>query len=103
MAAVLLTSLVLLGYTIYLRHSFSVSQLAISVPLLALAAMVYVVARTLHFRHLHRSAAVLFRGQAAGGHPHHVSGVPRWVEQLNNIAFGIALAALIPLVGLVTR
>ncbi len=98
MPAALVTSLAVIALTTHLRHSFLLAQLPISVTLLVLALAAQRVARTLHFRFLHRSAAGLSRCEDA--RDRHVQGVPRWVEQLANVAFGLDLAAVIPLIGL---
>lgn len=97
MPIVFLTTLAFIALSEHLRHTYALSRLAVSCPLLLVAALLYIVARTLHMRLLRRTAERVAHGTPARARLGDAPGVPHWVQALANVAFGIALAALIPL------
>ena len=74
------------------RHVFGVSRLASSAALVVVGAVLWLLASRLHAAAMRRAARDL---EAVSGRSH---GVPRWVEELRNVAFGLALGGLVPLV-----
>ena len=75
-----------------LRHTFGFSRLAVAGALLGASVVLWVVARRLHEASMRRAVREIDRPTGS------TRGVPRWVEELGNVAFGFALAGLIPLV-----
>lgn len=98
MPVVFVTTLALIALASWVRHLYSLPQTSMSALLLLMAVLIYAAARGLHFRYLRRTAAELTASPSAPGARHHVPGVPRWATELTNVAFGAALAALVPLV-----
>lgn len=74
------------------RHVFGVSRLAVSGPLVVAGALVWLLASRLHDRGMRRAAHDVASAPGAS------RGVPRWVEQLRNVAFGLVLGGVAPLV-----
>lgn len=74
------------------RHVLGVSRVVVSGVLVAAGAIIWFLASRLHAAAMRRAAQDL---TAAPGRSR---GVPRWVEELRNVAFGLALGGLVPLV-----
>ncbi|KAA0254738.1 hypothetical protein FBQ97_16395 [Acidobacteria bacterium ACD] len=73
-----------------------VPRLLVSVVLLALAGALHFLRVALYRQAVRRKAEALARPGSGGGPPA-PSAVPRWILELTNLSFGIALAAVLPL------
>jgi hypothetical protein len=95
MPVVFVVTIALIAATRYLKHQLGLSRLALSGALLGTAVVLWMVATRLHVSAIRRMTKDLADPASAS---HESRGVPRWVEELVNVALGVALAGLVPLV-----
>jgi hypothetical protein len=95
MPVVFVVTIALIAAGRFLRHRFGLPRLAVSGTLLGIAFLLWVVATRLHATAIRRVARDL-GGPATASRA--ARGTPRWVEELANVAVGVALAGLVPLV-----
>lgn len=102
MLVVFVSTLAFLALGATLQRHAGVPLATVTVVLLLLAAGLWQLSARLHSRLMARLAALDTDPASAGVHGAGTEITLKWVTQLTNLAFGIALAAAIPLVEAIT-